>query len=139
MPAQHCASTRGETAGDAHDRIVSCPRCGEQFPLTDAFAVELASHVLAAKEPALREQLVKELQGRFGSELQQRKEKRYYAQAWAQREQQIEKTRAILVGVVAELVRVGAELPSTTLGELPTADLAVLAAPEVPALPSAAQ
>ena len=53
-----------------------------------------------------------------------RKEKRYYAQSWAQREQQIEKTRANLVGMVADLVRIGAELPSTALGELPAADLA---------------
>ena len=47
-------------------------------------------------------------------------------QSWAQREQQIEKTRANLIGMVADLVRVGAELPSTALAELPAADLAVL-------------
>ncbi len=52
-----------------------------------------------------------------------RKEKRYYGQAWAQREQQIEKTRLNLAGIVADLVRVGAELPSTALAELPEADL----------------
>ena len=65
-----------------------------------------------------------------------RKEKRYYGQSWAQREQQIEKTRANLVGMVADLVRIGAELPSTALAELPAADLAVLPSGEVPALPS---
>jgi hypothetical protein len=65
-----------------------------------------------------------------------RKEKRYYAQSWAQREQQIEKTRANLVGMVADLVLVGAELPSTALAELPAADLAVLPPADVPALPS---
>jgi hypothetical protein len=65
-----------------------------------------------------------------------RKEKRYYTGSWAQREQLIEKTRANLVGMVADLVRVGAELPSTALAELPAADLAVLPRGEVPALPS---
>jgi hypothetical protein len=65
-----------------------------------------------------------------------RKEKRYYAQSWAQREQQIEKTRANLNGMVADLVRIGAELPPTALAELPATDLAVLPQPGVPALPS---
>lgn len=65
-----------------------------------------------------------------------RKEKRYYGQSWAQREQQIEKTRANLVGMVADLVRIGAELPSTALAELPAATLAVLPPGAVPALPS---
>jgi len=51
-----------------------------------------------------------------------RKEKRYYSQAWAQREQHIEKARLNLTGMVADLVRVGAELPSTALAELPEAD-----------------
>lgn len=64
-----------------------------------------------------------------------RKEKRYYGQSWAQREQQIGKTWANLVGMVADLVRVGAELPSTALAELPAADLAVLPPGDVPALP----
>ena len=65
-----------------------------------------------------------------------RKEKRYYAQSWARREQQIEKTRANLTGMVADLVRIGAELPPTALAELPATDLAVLPQPAVPALPS---
>jgi hypothetical protein len=52
-----------------------------------------------------------------------RKEKRYYSQAWAQREQQIEKTRLNLAGMVADLVCVGAELPPTALAELSEADL----------------
>ena len=65
-----------------------------------------------------------------------RKEKRYYTQSWAQREQQIEKTRANLTGMVADLVRIGAELPPTALAELPATDLAVLPQPGVPALPS---
>ena len=51
-----------------------------------------------------------------------RKEKRYYSQAWAQREQHIEKTRLNLTGMVADLVCVGAELSSTALAELPEAD-----------------
>ena len=65
-----------------------------------------------------------------------RKEKRYYTQSWAQREQRIEKTRANLAGMVADLVRIGAELPSTALAELPAATLAVLPPGAVPALPS---
>lgn len=64
-----------------------------------------------------------------------RKEKRYYSQSWAQREQQIEKTRLNLVGIVADLVRVGAELPSTALAELPESDLVGIAGANVPALP----
>jgi len=67
-----------------------------------------------------------------------RREKRYYERAWAQREQQIDKTRASLAGMVADLIRIGAELPSTTLAELPAADLPALAQAGVPALPSAA-
>jgi hypothetical protein len=66
-----------------------------------------------------------------------RKEKRYYAQSWAQREQQIEKTRANLTGMVGDLIRVGAELSATALAELPTFDLAALPQAGVPALPSA--
>jgi len=52
-----------------------------------------------------------------------RKEKRYYAQSWVQREQQIEKTHANLIGMVGDLIRVGAELPDTALAELPASDL----------------
>jgi hypothetical protein len=66
-----------------------------------------------------------------------RKEKRYYAQSWAQREQQIEKTRSNLIGIVADLIRVGAELPSTALAALPVADPAVLGPAVLPALPAA--
>jgi len=65
-----------------------------------------------------------------------RKEKRYYTQSWAQREQQIEKTRTNLTGMVGDLIRVGAELPSTALAELPAPDLAVLPQAGAPALPS---
>jgi hypothetical protein len=65
-----------------------------------------------------------------------RKEKRYYERAWAQREQQIEKTRANLAGIVADLVQIGAELPSTALAELPATGLPALVRAEVPALPS---
>ena len=66
-----------------------------------------------------------------------RREKRYYERAWAQREQQIEKTRANLAGIVADLVRIGAELPSTALAELPATDLPALPQAEFPALTSA--
>lgn len=55
-----------------------------------------------------------------------RKEKQYYARSWAQREQQIDKTRANLTGMVADLIVAGAELPSTALAELPSAEVAVV-------------
>ena len=42
---------------------------------------------------------------------------------WVQREQQIEKTHANLIGMVGDLIRVGAELPDTALAELPASDL----------------
>lgn len=67
-----------------------------------------------------------------------RKEKRYYAQSWAQREQQIEKTRANLTDMVGDLIRVGAELPATALAQLPTSELASLPPAGIPALPAAA-
>jgi hypothetical protein len=65
-----------------------------------------------------------------------RKEKRYYTQSWAQREQQIEKTRANLTGMVGDLIRAGAELPATALAELPAA-VAVPSPAGVPALTAA--
>lgn len=65
-----------------------------------------------------------------------RRERRYYERAWAQREQQIDKARANLAGIVADLVRIGAELPSTTLAELPATDLPALPQAEIPALTS---
>ena len=65
-----------------------------------------------------------------------RKEKRYYAQSWAQREQQIEKTHTNLIGIVGDLIQVGAELPATALAELPASDLAALPPAGVPALQS---
>jgi hypothetical protein len=66
-----------------------------------------------------------------------RKEKRYYAQAWAHREEQIEKARASFSGMVADLIRAGAELPSAALAALPAADLAMLGPSRTPALPAA--
>jgi len=65
-----------------------------------------------------------------------RKERGYYTRSWAQREKQIEETRANLTGMVADLIRVGAELPSTAMAELPAADVALRPAPAVPALPA---
>jgi hypothetical protein len=58
-----------------------------------------------------------------------RKERAYYARSWAKREQQIEGTRANLTGIVADLIRVGAELPSTAMADLPAADLVLPASP----------
>jgi len=57
-------------AREGHDQIVTCPRCGEQFPLSHALAEELASHVLAGKEPALREQIAKDLHAQYAHTLQ---------------------------------------------------------------------
>lgn len=66
-----------------------------------------------------------------------RKEKQYYVRSWAQREQQIDKTRTNLTGMVADLIRAGAELPSTALAELPPTELAQVAPSSgTPALPS---
>jgi DNA helicase II / ATP-dependent DNA helicase PcrA len=60
-----------------------------------------------------------------------RKERAYYTRSWARREQQIEDTRANLTGIVADLIRIGAELPSTALAELPGVDLGIPALPTV--------
>lgn len=65
-----------------------------------------------------------------------RKEKQYYARSWAQREQQIDKTRTNLTGMVADLILVGAELPATALAELPPVELVGVAPGEPTALPS---
>ena len=51
-------------------QTVTCPRCGEQFPLTDAIAEELAGHVLAGKETALREQIAKDLGARYALDIE---------------------------------------------------------------------
>jgi hypothetical protein len=63
-----------------------------------------------------------------------RKERSYYTRSWAKREQQIEETRANLAGMVADLIRVGAELPSTAMAELPATQLSLSATSAVPAL-----
>ena len=65
-----------------------------------------------------------------------RKEKQYYARSWAQREQQIDKTSANLTGMVTDLIRVWAELPSTELAELPHAELTGVAPGEPTVLPA---
>jgi hypothetical protein len=51
-----------------------------------------------------------------------RKEKRYYEKAWAQREQQIERTRASIAGIVADLIRIGAQVPPVGLPDLQVSD-----------------
>src|SRR5689334_20054753 len=58
-------------AGRSRSQLVTCPSCGQQFPLTDALAEELASHVLAGKEPALREQIAHDLQAMYATDLQE--------------------------------------------------------------------
>jgi len=58
-------------ARESHDQLVTCPRCGQQFPLTDALAEELAGHVLAGKEPALRDQIARDVQAQHAHDLQE--------------------------------------------------------------------
>src|SRR5262249_11886433 len=58
------------SAEESHNQLITCPRCGQQFPLTDALAEELAGHVLAENEPALREQIAKAVQGQDTNHLQ---------------------------------------------------------------------
>ena len=70
MSAPPSTQRDGNAAREVQDRLVTCPHCGQQFPLTAAFAEELASHVLAGKEPALREQIVRDLQTQHAVELQ---------------------------------------------------------------------
>ena len=69
MSASHTTPLAQRLAGESHDQMVTCPRCGQQFPLTDALAEELAGHVLAGKEPALRTQIAKDLQTQYAHDL----------------------------------------------------------------------
>ena len=70
MPASHTAPSAGSPARESL-QPVTCPRCGEQFPLTEALAEELAGHVLAGKEAALREQIGKDLGARYAQDMQE--------------------------------------------------------------------
>ena len=70
MSMPHTTPPARSPAREAHDQLVTCPRCGEHFPLTDAVAEELAGHVLAGKEPALREQIARDLRAQYVSDLQ---------------------------------------------------------------------
>lgn len=65
------APAAAATASGSRGQLVTCPHCGQQFPLTDALAEELASHVLAGKEPALREQITRDLQAKYATDLQE--------------------------------------------------------------------
>ena len=69
MSASYTTPPAQRLAGESHDQLVTCPRCGQQFPLTDALAEELAGHVLAGKEPALRAQIAKDLQTQYAHDL----------------------------------------------------------------------
>ena len=44
---------------ESHDQLGTWPCRGQQFPLTDALAEELAGHLPAGKKPALREQIAR--------------------------------------------------------------------------------
>ena len=56
---------------ESHDQLVTCPHCGRQFPLTDALAEELAGQVLAGKEPALRDEIAKDVRAQYAQDLQE--------------------------------------------------------------------
>jgi hypothetical protein len=71
MSAPRTRSFVEAPAGESHDQLVTCPRCGQQFPLTDALAEELAGHVLAGKEPALREEIAKEVRAQYAQDLKE--------------------------------------------------------------------
>lgn len=95
MSAPHSTPLDGKAAGESHDRLVTCPHCGQQFPLTAALAEELASHVLAGKEPALREQIAQDLHARYANDLQGMQDKvREQEEALKQGTEEIRKLRA---------------------------------------------
>jgi hypothetical protein len=65
MSALRTSSPVGSPVRASHDQLVTCPHCGQQFPLTDALAEELAGHVLAGKEPALRDEIAKDVRAQY--------------------------------------------------------------------------
>ncbi|HUZ26908.1 MAG TPA: DUF2130 domain-containing protein, partial [Streptosporangiaceae bacterium] len=71
MSAPHPIPPTDSSIRESHDQLVTCPRCGQQFPLTDALAEELAGHVLAGKEPALREQIAKDVQAQHAHDIEE--------------------------------------------------------------------
>jgi hypothetical protein len=71
MSAQHSSPRPGDTAEVNPGQLVTCPHCGQQFPLSAVLAEELASHLLARREPALREQVARDMQARYAVERQQ--------------------------------------------------------------------
>jgi chromosome segregation ATPase len=80
---------------ESREQMVTCPACGRQFPLTDALAEELASHVLAGREPALRDQIIKDVQASYAHDLQDMQQQlRDQEQALKQDSEVIKKLRA---------------------------------------------
>jgi len=75
MSSPHSARLAVSPDRESRFQMVTCPACGQQFPLTDAVAEELAGHVLAGKEPALRDQIVKDVQAQHAHELQDMQQK----------------------------------------------------------------
>jgi hypothetical protein len=73
MTSSH--STQQAKDADSHIQLVTCPHCGRQFPLTDALAEELARHVLTGKEPALREQVTREVQAQHARSIEDLQDK----------------------------------------------------------------
>jgi hypothetical protein len=94
MTSPHSTRSAVSTDRESRDQMVTCPACGQQFPLTDALAEELASHVLAGREPALRDQIVKDVQAQHAHDLQGMQQKiREQEQALKQDSEVIKKLR----------------------------------------------
>jgi hypothetical protein len=94
MSSPHSVRSAVSTDQESRDQMVTCPACGQQFPLTDALAEELASHVLAGKEPALRDQIVRDVQAQYAHDLQDMQQKlREQEQALKQDSEVIKKLR----------------------------------------------
>lgn len=51
-------------------RMITCPSCGQRFPLDEALAEELAAPLLASKETELRHQISQEIRSAYISELE---------------------------------------------------------------------
>jgi len=94
MTSPHSARSAVSTDRESRDQMVTCPACGQQFPLTDALAEELAGQVLAGKESALRDQIVKDVQAQHVHDLQDMQQKlREQEQALKQDSEVIKKLR----------------------------------------------
>jgi hypothetical protein len=55
---------------EQHDQLITCPRCGQRFPLDAALAEQLAGPLLASKEAELRHQITQEIRSVYVSDLE---------------------------------------------------------------------